>query len=219
MARLRKAVVGQSEPDWATVLPQLDDYIEAQLNGSDYAALYPDMALLLDQSVSLAEAYARLYAEREADYSTVDAEVPSADLSFLQAPLGERIQRAIERGGNAIRLRLDAGLLPLLAPPTSLEPVFRAPDASRYADHVLHLDAEVFTLDAWTDSAETSRCLLEVTVEPPGKSWPDLADSTVTVTVAGQIHSEKTDAFGLASFANLPVNDLATLELAIELNA
>ena len=221
MKRLREAIVGQSDVDLTTLLPQLDAYIDAQINGEDYVGLFPEVAMRLDQSVELSEAYARLYevaVQETVDYQQQTTEVPQPDLSFLQPSLSERLQDVIERVGNQVRVRLSDALLPLLEPPPSFEPAFRAPDAERYSEHILHLDAEVFTLDAYRDSAETTNCLLEITVEPPGKAWPDLADSIVNVSAGSYAQQEQTDAFGQASFENVPITELASLELAIELS-
>lgn len=230
MKRLREAIVGQSDADLTALLPQIDAYVDAQLAGKDYVGLFPDVALKLDQSVELSEAYLRLYelavAETALRQASEKVSVPAPDLSFLAPRLAERIEDVIERVGDSIRMRLTGALLPLLAPPASFVPVLRAAGNRRYTEHILHLDAELFTLDAYADSqtagdgAESaeSNCLLEVTVEPPGKAWPDLADSTVTIILGDQQHSQQTDSFGLASFAGLPTAALGTLELAIELS-
>jgi hypothetical protein len=58
---------------------------------------------------------------------------------------------------------------------------------------------------------------VEVIVEPPGRSWPDLEGTTVALIVAGERREAVTDAWGLAAFEGIPVARLSDMVLEITL--
>jgi hypothetical protein len=223
-----------NETTCQTCLGKLNDYVAAQLAGEDALSLYPDVAVHLDTCLDCAGAYARLY-ELElamaAERLPEPPRLPAPDLSFLPATphlrpiaLAEQVRQALSRAGNQLVFRLSAGLLSLLA--SSPAPVsLRAPaDTQRYTEVVCTLEpdeslrSEVpFTLTAYRDGAQPDHCLVEVVVEPPGRSWPDLEGITVALTLAGVRREATTDAWGLVSFAGLPIARLADLTLEIEL--
>lgn len=214
-----------------TCLEQLDGYVTAQLAGQDYAVRFPEVAAHLDACPDCAEAYGRLY-ELELAAATgrlpLPNRLPKPDLSFLApqaAPgLAEALSAAVRRLGNGLTFHLSAGLLPLLRPAPALAAVRVPADSVRYGEVLLALEPDdarraglPLGLTAYRDARRPEVCLLEVKVEPPGRSWPDLGGTTVTLTAAGDQRRAVTDAWGLAAFEGVAVAHLAQLMVEIEL--
>ncbi len=223
LARLKRAVIEDIDDiDFDVILPQLDAYAVAQLAGEPYTEQFADIALMLDQSAVLSSIYARVY-DAAAQNDTADLSIPAPNLDFLtpRPSLAQLLHEAIRVNGNKIRFALSDALLPLLAPPPTPALVLRgAADRQRYNKELLKLEQEEgrpFTLVAWQDSENDALCLVEVTVEPPGKMWPDLAGSSVCVTAAGNTYTETTDEWGLAAFEDIVVATLGALSIEIEI--
>lgn len=231
--RRRLAQVIRMKPDDAACLAclnQLDAYIAAQLGGEDYAARFPDVARHLDGCVECAQAYARLYElERAAMAETLPqpAHLPRPDLGFLQPQspsLAERLRAALRRAGDRFTLRLSDDLLAGLRPAPAIA-LTRAPaDAERYAEVLLVLRPDEslrselpFGLTAYRDARRPDECLLEVSVELPGRSWPDLGGLTVALVLGTQKREAVTDAWGLAAFEGVPVAALGEASVEVEL--
>lgn len=218
----------QARPDEAECqrcLNQLDDYVAAQLAGDDEAARFPEVAFHLDACVECAGAYARLYelalAEAANQLPQPDR-APAPDLSFLRpsplTALAEKIRSAVRRAGERFTLQLSADLLPLLRPAPVFAPVRARTAEERYAEVLLTLEPDEtlrrdlpFALVAYRDAQQPDLCLLEITVQPLGQSWPDLAGIGVAITIAGQRREAVTDAWGLASLEGVPVAALPEL--------
>lgn len=234
--RLREVL--QSEPSkkaCRTCLSQLDDYIAAQMAGEAYLERFADVAVHLDACLDCASAYARLYELEVVEANNrlpQPAQLPEPDLSFLQTSqaqakqtdLAVRLREAIYCTIEKVRLQLSADLLPLLRPlPTT--PLTRTPvDSARYSEVLLHLEPAhapdldlPIALTAYRDAHQPETCLVEVVVEPPGQSWPNLGGKSVTVTVAGEKYTALTDVWGVASFANVRIDDLAQMTLEVTL--
>ena len=184
--------------------------------------------VMLIWRVASAVAYGRLYDLLHADETNtlpVPATIPEPDLSFLNAQpsLADLLQTAVSQIGQQLTLRLTASLTALLAPPPAATPL-RSGTEGRYGEKLLELspsqlppDVSPFTLAAFADSQQPDACLIEINVEPPGRSWPDLADQAVTLTTASQTLHAQTDEWGTAVFQNVPRADLPTLQINITL--
>jgi hypothetical protein len=140
-----------------------------------------------------------------------------------QVALFEQVRAAVQRVGETIRLQLTPELLPGLRPAYALATVRSPADEQRYGERLLSLEPNEelakdwpVTVTAYRDAQNTTRCLVEVTVEPPGRGWPELEGIGVTLTVDGEQRRSTTDAWGLASFEDIAVSSLATLQIQIE---
>jgi hypothetical protein len=245
-ARLIRALRSKPDDEACQAcLGQLDEYIAAQLAGEDYVARFANVAVHLDACPDCAGAYARLYELERAE--TVNGlpqpdQLPDPDLGFLRHPaeeplspttrqaslkapdLAQQLRHAIRRPGERLTLQLSADLLALLRPsPTAL--LTRAPaDTERYGEILLSLEPAMvpdldipLTLTAYRDAHQPEMCLVEAVVEPAGRSWPDLSGIQVTLHLAGEKREAITDAWGVASFEGVRINDLAGMALEVTL--
>lgn len=209
---------------------QLDDYVAAQLAGEDYRKRFPSVARHLDACVECAEAYALCYERALAEASgglPQPARLPEPDLSFLAPSMGQSlvdlVRAAVQRAGEQFRLQLTPDLLPALRPAYAAAPVRAAGDGPRYNEVILRLaPAEELSttwpagIVAYRDAQNPDHCLVEVTVAPPGRSWPDLAGIEVTLAVGAERRSETTDAWGAASFEATPITGLGAMSISIQ---
>ncbi len=208
----------------AACLAQIDDYVAAQLDGRDYVALFPEVALHLDACVDCTGAYARVYeTEWAAQMNALPmlARTPEPDLSFLGAEsLADRLQDAFRRIGGRLTLSLSPDLLAQLRP-TPATAALRAPqDTRRYHETLLTLEPTPdlpIGLAAYRDAQQPDRCLVEVTVEPPDRAWPDLGGIEVGLAMREREQVGVTDDWGLASFEDVPVDDLPELVVSVAL--
>jgi len=222
-----------------TCLNQLDDYIDAQLAGEDYLARFGDVAVHLDACLDCASVYARLYelalAEATDQLPQVES-ISTPDLSFLQTEmtvspepttrqasskrpsLAELLQQALSYTDDKLILQLSAGLLPLLRA-ASAAPTTRVPaNVERYSEvlvslrpvQVPELDFPL-TLTIYKDAQQAGTCLVEVIVEPPGQNWPNLGGNTVVLRIGDERREATTDAWGIAVFENVQIEDLPRL--------
>lgn len=241
-ARLLRALrSGPNDAACQDCLDQLDEYVAAQLAGEDYRARFPEVAVHLDACPDCAEAYARLYELELAEAANrlpQPDQLPAPDLSFLAresaatsastgraaADLAERLRTALRRTGATIRLQLSADLVSWLTPAPAAT-LTRAPaDTERYNEALLNLEPAQapaldlpLTLTAYRDAHHPERCLVEVVVEPAGRSWPDLGGAAVALAFPGERREAVTDAWGAASFEGVPVNELAEMALEVTL--
>lgn len=217
------------EADHQHTLRQLDEYVAAQLAGQPYATLFPGVATHLDACVECAAAYALLYelalAEAQA-MLPLPVRSPKPNLDFLTQPsppsLLDQLRGAIRRTGERISLQLTPALLPALRPAYAISTVRGPADEQRYGELLLRLERVDELAADWPgaiaiyrDAHSPSACLVEVTVEPPGRSWPDLAGIEVVLVIDQEQRNATTDPWGLASFEDVPVTALATMGIAI----
>jgi hypothetical protein len=228
-----------------TYLNQLDEYVTEQLAGKDYMARFPSLAMHLDTCPDCADAYARVYelALAEAAGRLPQPEhLPDPDLSFLlpQATgalspaalqdwlrtiaLTERLQTALRRVGDRFILQLSGELLPLLRPSLAAAPIRAPSDAARYGEVLLTLDAGEglypdlpVTLTVYRDNHHPETCLVEMVIEPPDRSWPELKGIGVTMIVAGERRKATSDAWGLVAFEGVSIAQLADVAFEIVL--
>lgn len=213
-------------------LSQLPEYVDAQLAGEVDHAGYAWLRQHLDSCVACAEAYGLLYEMVLAEAQNrlpQPEQLPTPDLSFLTAvpQLPTALSQAIEQTRQRFTLQLNELLASLLAPPATAALTRSAPEG-RYGQKLLALTPAQLpeatlpvTLTAFADQAQPGRCLVEVTIEPPGLSWPDLAGRTVTLTAGSETATAQTDEWGTAVFPHILIIDLDSLrlEVALESNA
>jgi len=203
-------------------IEQVDDYVAAQLAGRAYTTLFPEVAEHLDACVECAAAYARLYElETEAGSLPRPEEMPEPDLSFLPGEalttiLARSVQQQGERLHLHLQLRLSEALLALLAAPAPLTAT-RSRDRLRYelspeqaAEAGLPLHLHVYE-----EGQRPGMGVVEITVAPPGESWPDLGGKMVTLAYADTRRRETTDAWGVALFRDVPLASLGTATVIV----
>lgn len=204
-------------------LDGLEAYVDAQLAQANYAAQFPAVAAHLDSCVACAEAYALLYEIRLAVNPPTPAFIPPPDLSFLPRPApldrGAIIAQALEQLGNGVRLVFSKALLdafagargPALAMrsgvsgPPLVECVLDQPTPT--------LSSVQITVYAAADAPE--RCTIRIQVERPGREWPDLAGTTVSIHWPDGEALATTDAWGEAIVADVPREHLAALTVTL----
>ncbi len=217
-----------TEADCQRCIEQLNDYVDAQLAGSHYQTEFPFVTRHLDNCVACADAYARVYELELAEQNgrlPQPVHIPDPDLSFLgqSANLWAALQTALQHTQERLTLQLDSALAALLAPQPSLA-MTRSTEDARFGAQILSLTPEQvpettlpFSLAAYADKKNAELCLVEITVEPPGQSWPDLGGKQVQLRFADVLHTETTDDWGTAVFPDIPRTELENLHFDISL--
>ncbi|KAA3665506.1 MAG: hypothetical protein DWQ04_00270 [Chloroflexi bacterium] len=215
------------ESDCQQCLNQLDDYIAMQLAGKQYWVQFRQTAVHLDACISCAEAYARLYelaiAEAANTLPQPDS-IPEPDLSFLRhnetTLLSRQIAASVKRVGEKLVLALSADLVELLRPLPNTSLVTRANESDRFGEITLELTPKQtgsidfpLTLRVYQDRQRDGYCLIEVFVQPSGKSWPDIAGYQVIIHGVGETQTQMTDAWGSAIFQDMPIEQLQNLKI------
>lgn len=209
--------------------PKLDEYVAAQVAGQPYAMLFPDVALHLDACLVCVNAYNLVYELALAEaHETLPqfAQIPEPDLFFLlsRSPVRwlEQLRAGLQRVGEQISLQLTPALAATLRPAYAASTQRGA--EQRYAEPLLQLEPTLALQDEWPvklmayrDTLQPALCLVEVTVEPPDRTWPELEGIKVTLTGDGESHIVATDAWGLASFPGVPVKWLPELNVSVAL--
>lgn len=219
-----------NEADCRVCLSQLHDYVVAQQAQEDVQTRFAWTRQHLDSCVACAEVYGQLYEMvlAEAQNQLPQPEhIPAPDLSFLTAVphLPTALNQAIQQTRQRFSLQLNELLASLLAPLPQAA-LTRSTDGGRYGQKLLELTPEQLpeaalplTLTAYGDQDQPGRCLVEVTVEPPGLSWPDLAGREVQLTTGEQTLTAQTDEWGTAVFPDILILDLDTLRLDVSLES
>lgn len=207
----------------------LDTYVSAQLAGEPVTTLFPETAVHLDQCLDCAQAYGLVYEMQWAEINQQWQEpsrIPAPDLSFLEsgaettavspaAILRQHMQTTVGR----LQIRLSAALLPLYQPLPQAATLRLAED-NRYGAILFSLtpahEPELnlsFTLMAYRDRLDPDLCLVEVIVEPPGVTWPDLGGRPVRLQYDETAIFQETDDWGTAVFPDVPVARLETVRI------
>lgn len=211
------------------IVAQMSDYVESQLAGEDYRAHFSSVWQHLDACVACAEAYNLLYEAMMADRAEEairSARVPPPDLGFLnviEAPsVLERLRAAIQRIGEQVSLQLSPDLIPLMRPASMTAPVRGAADGARYLEQLAQLEQRE-ELGEWPasfaiyrDAHQPESCLVEVTVQPPGRVWPNLEGLAVMIQYGDEQRSATTDPWGLAAFDGVPVEALSEMRIVMQ---
>ncbi len=217
-----------NDADCRLCLSQLHDYVVAQQAKEDYRTQFAWTAQHLDSCVACAEAYDLLFemvlAEAQDELAQPE-QIPPPDLSFLTAvpDLPTVLSQAIQQTRQQLTLQLNTLLTTLLAP-ASQAALTRSTGEGRYGQKLLELAPDQvpeaalpLTLTAYADREQPKRCLVEVTVELPDVSWPDLAGRNVTLIAGEQVWTAQTDEWGTAVFLDVLILDLDTLRLEVTL--
>jgi hypothetical protein len=238
--RLAQALLAPADTAACTAcLDELETYITSQLSGDDYRVRWPMVAQHLDSCVDCAESYALLYRVRLAEHSLPQpVQVPTADLSFLQAgaagPLAPAELRAIqyarrlhsalgaavERSGARLRLTLSRALLDLLAArPAPPALAFRSGDEQALIELALNepnAEVALLQLSAYADPAPSEHCTVRIQLALHDRAWPDLAGVQVALLTQDEHRQATTDAWGEATFADVPLAALPVLQIEID---
>lgn len=216
-----------TETDCTLCLSQLEAYVQTQLNRPAAAAEFGWLRQHLDSCPACAEAYGLLYElvwTEENGRLPQPTHIPEPDLRVLSQSGDwlKSLKDALLITPEQVRLQLNEALVRLLTPSPAPAST-RAGGDGRYQSKLLELTADQaqsaavpFTLTAYADQQQPDRCLVEITVQPPGQSWPDLGGNQVAVTAAGQTVVAATDDWGTAVFPDLPRSQLETLVIIIE---
>ena len=216
-----------TETDCTLCLSQLEAYVQTQLNRPAAAAEFGWLRQHLDSCPACAEAYGLLYElvwTEENGRLPQSTHIPEPDLRVLSQSGDwlKSLKDALLITPEQVRLQLNEALVRLLTPSPAPAST-RAGGDGRYQSKLLELTADQaqsaavpFTLTAYADQQQPDRCLVEITVQPPGQSWPDLGGNQVAVTAAGQTVVAATDDWGTAVFPDLPRSQLETLVIIIE---
>ena len=209
---------------------QLDDYVQAQVAGERYTALFPETARHLDSCVACAEIYHLLYELILAEAAAVlpaPASIPEPDLTFLRsAPipsLWQQIRAAVQQIEQQISLQLTPSLVLALRPANAMSTLRSAMEGQRYGEKLIHLDPPQALLNEWSvtlivyrDIQYADLCLVEVVVAPPGYQWPNLAGILVTLTVNRSPRTGFTDAWGMVVFELVPITWLGEMKITVD---
>lgn len=210
----------------------LEIYVATQLAGEPYRTRFAATADHLDGCPECAEAYALLYEAAWAEqHGRLPAPTyfPNPDLGFLKADSDKRswldqLREAIQLNQEKFRFQLTTSLAAVLQPPPAVAFTRSGSEDARYGRLLLSLTPERFpeldlpvSLLVYEDGQNPANCLLEVTVEPPGQSWPDLGGRTVTVAMWESAQTAVTDDWGTAVFPDIPIATLDSLRLDIDL--
>lgn len=221
----RALLQGQDEGACASCLDQLEAYVEAQLGGRPYAALFPAVARHLDGCVACAEAYGLLYETLAAAAEPAEpARIPEPDLSFLGAgarpgeALRAALKDALSLAASGLRLTLTRPLLDLLAPGPSLGQALRG--AGQAALLELSLDGPApqvaqLQLGVYPAAADPEAGDLRVQVQLHGREWPDLGGVGVALSAGGLRREAVTDAWGEAVIEGVPLAALEGAQLEV----
>jgi hypothetical protein len=215
-----------SQDSYQHCLEKLDDYVAAQLAGGDYMSLYPDVALHLDSCLECAEVYERAY---ELELALIENRLPqpdrmpAPDLSFLgperaRPTLLELLRVAIHQTSRKLTLQFSADLLALLQ--SSPVPSFKQRDDLLWQLQPDQLPASLpITVSAYRNAADEASCVVEISVKPPGRSWPELADMQVTLSISNAVYEKRTDPWGVVAFEAIPIAALPQMKIEVALTS
>jgi hypothetical protein len=224
-----------TDVDCTLCLSQLEAYVQSQFMPSAAQAQFGWLRQHLDSCAACAQAYGLLYElvwAEENGRLPQPTHVPEPDLRFLRSPFSrpspawlKPLQAALRITPEQIGLQLNETLTRLLLPAPGLAPtrsVGNGRGHGRYQPKLLELTPDQaqtaaipFTLTVYADGQQPDRCLVEVMIQPPGQSWPDLGGRQVTVTAGGQPVSAETDDWGTAVFPDLPRSELDKLAIIV----
>ena len=207
----------------------LQMYIASQLTGEDYLSRFADVATHLDSCPDCAEIYARVYELELAEMTDqlIEPEyIPEPDLGFLNPQpvpsVPDLLKQAVRQWADGLSLQLTAELQKWLHPLPAAQLRQSPTTQDRFSELLLKLPPErmpdwdlPISMTAFRDAQNPETCLVEVVVEPPGRSWPHLAGSRVTLQMDEEEKTAETDHNGLASFTAVSVAALPTLNISV----
>ena len=212
----------------AQVQAQLLDYVNTRINTyvnwNQSLQAFTEVRQHLDSCVNCSEAFAQIHETILATQSESQS-LPTPDLGFLQPQLSlsERLNDAISQLGDRIRLQFSVDLLPALRPAMATG-ALRSAQNQPYGELLLQLDPPAELIERWNTTISVYRdhqspilCMVEVTVAPPDRSWPDLAGIPVTLSIGTDERAQETDAFGVVSFERIAIEQLPAVAIAVQM--
>lgn len=205
-------------------IDQLDAFIAAQLSQDDFLKSFGDVAMHLDSCVLCSELYSRLYhlAEAEANGALpTPAYYPEFDFSFLGHEEVElsTLRDALTHLSDGFIFQLSTQLNHLFRP-SAQSTVRLGKSDGLFGQQLLTIvppeeEDETFPLsvEAFVDVRDEMHCFVEVNVAPPGKSWPNLGGTAVTLRYDDVLLTAVTNQDGDALFEQIPLNKLEMLTL------
>ena len=209
-----------------TVIEKIFQYVMSQLKGEPYIDLYPDVAVMLDQSVELSEIYAQIYeVEFALKNRTLPAlnNIPKPDLTFLSQPIStprsihDAFGALITDFGDRIKLTLNELFLERII----FSPAVNTRSSGLSSDSQLiylyepdaSTDQVLITFKVYSAAKEPLNCSVEITLHHPELDWPQLADFPIEISYASTTISQMTDAWGVVLFEYIPKNQLPNLQI------
>jgi hypothetical protein len=205
---------------------QLHDYVAAQLVYLPDLVPFRELAAHLDGCEECSGAFARLY---ELEHALLFASLPdpvrlpSFDMTFLLAfvpTLVEQLRAVTRRFGASVSFQLNASLRALL--PASLASSTLRSTSQQALAPIMALQADAaqqaelpLSFTVYREPHDPARCRVEVELQLPNLSWPDLADIPITISYDGGTQHALTDAWGLAAFPTVPLHALDTLRIDV----
>ncbi len=223
---LQEAIEAQpNESICEAVTAALTEVVSAEIVDVDLLTQHREIAIHLDSCLSCSDAYARLVELAVTGEALPEPpSIPAPDLRFLasaETSLQDTLAAALRRTAEGISLRLSDQLLQWFPPPATPAVAVRGSE-QRYAT-ILHQipasadDALPFTLTVFADAEQPQSCLVEMQVGLPHRAWPELGGIEVAISAEGLHRTAPTDAWGLASFADVARGELPTLTVQISM--
>jgi hypothetical protein len=75
------------------------------------------------------------------------------------------------------------------------------------------------TLAIYADADRLETCLVEVTVVPAGKSWPNLGGREIILHMDNEMYKKTTDSWGVVTFPGIPLDKLKDLLFVVGVNS
>ena len=69
----------------------------------------------------------------------------------------------------------------------------------------------------YRDEQQPQNCLVEVAVRPPDRAWPLLAGILVALELPDLRREQRTNPWGVAAFAQVPVAELDKLVIEVQI--
>ena len=213
-----------SETQFDAYLDQLDDFVAAQLAGEEYETQFPDMVAYLNTDVRLADAYNRLYKleiDALSDKIRMAPSIRKENPNFLDKLLKMLLGGSIEYPPGAIAMLFTPDILSRL----HVEPVLGggALKALEAKTVLYKLDPEEHGLSDWPATItvlsgdEAELCTVQVQVTPPGRAFPNLSGTEVSIEIPGlEPYEQKTDMLGVATFENIEIEQLSQIRVVIQ---
>lgn len=196
-------------------------YIDAEINGEDVSASYPQLHAALQRGGSLKEEYDILRDLLFAEHNEELAQPPFPalfDFSYLPQPSSTQSTqswRLAELGKVVVQFSNE--LLASLQPPMPLPAVKSGDEDGGRTRFQYVLQGEVEDIDveivARTSRMDPDSCNVSVFIDIPSRQgWPNLAGSQVVMRRSDDsIDTQTTDAFGKVLFTNVHESDLPHL--------
>lgn len=175
----------------------------------------------LEQCPACSTLWAELLALDELDEAEVAlaAAAPAPDLSFARrAPLFAvriaSLSEAVISFGQGLVTAVEQAFAPQPFATQRAQLVeYAGKIPNEQTEHLFSATVQVRRSPTAAD-----HCTLLVTVVPPGKAWPDLAGTLVTMHGStAPAAPVETDSYGVVSFADVPLVELPALSLHVEL--